>query len=236
MSAVEGTGPAKRRRLGAPHRKSLSQANFHRSRQTAPSGGDGLQSAGFQGAGKSAGPRGGGGRERPMRQQHGFSLIELLIVVAIILIIAAIAIPNLLQAKIAANESSAVGSIRAIKSAEFAYTSAYPTVGYALSIAELGGAAPCTPTAATACILDNVLAQATPGSAGKSGYTFLATGLTGGGTYNAAFVAGSAPIAPKSTGNRSFCSTDDGVLRVQPLGTPVPVNTTAACLAYPIAQ
>jgi len=205
----------------------------------APSGRDGLQSAGFQGVGKSARPRGaGGGRERYMRQQHGFSLIELLIVVAIILIIAAIAIPSLLQAKIAANESSAVGSIRAIKSAEFAYSSAYATVGYAPSIAELGGAAPCTPAPATACILDNVLAQATPGSPGKSGYTFLATGLTGGGggAYNAAFVAGAAPIAPKATGNRSFCSTDDGVLRVLPLGTPVPVNTTGACLAYPIAQ
>jgi type IV pilus assembly protein PilA len=173
-----------------------------------------------------------------MRHQHGFSLIELLIVVAIILIIAAIAIPNLLQAKIAANEASAVGSIRTIKSSEFAYSSAYPTVGYAASIANLGGAAPCIPSSVTGCFLDDALAQAIPGSAGKSGYTFLATGLTGGGAspFNSAFVAGAGPIAPKSTGNRSFCSTDDGVLRVQPNGTAAPVVTTAACLAYPIAQ
>jgi len=173
-----------------------------------------------------------------MRRQAGFSLIELLIVVAIILIIAAIAIPNLLQAKIAANESAAASDLRTIKTAEYAYSSAYPTIGYAAAIANLGGASPCTPSSTTGCLLDNVLAQAIPGSTGKSGYTFLATGLTGGGggTFNAAFVAAAAPIAPKSTGNRSFCSTDDGVLRAQPNATGVPVATTAACLAYPIAQ
>lgn len=124
-----------------------------------------------------------------MPNQKGFSLIELLIAVAIILIIAAIAIPNLLQARIAANEASAVGSIRSIKTAEYAYFSTYPTVGYANTLVELGGAVPCVPTAATSCIIDNFLAQSGVGSFGKSGYVFAATGIaTGGAVINNAFV------------------------------------------------
>jgi prepilin-type N-terminal cleavage/methylation domain-containing protein len=79
-----------------------------------------------------------------MRKQKGFSLIELLIVVAIILIIAAIAIPNLLRARMAANESSAVASIRTINTGMITYNSAYPTVGYATTLAALGGVAPCS--------------------------------------------------------------------------------------------
>jgi type IV pilus assembly protein PilA len=173
-----------------------------------------------------------------MGSQKGFSLLELLIVVAIILIIAAIAIPNLLQARLAANEASAVGSLNALRSAEVAYFNTYPTVGYATQLADIGGVGPCTPASTSACLVDNLLATSIPGSTGKSGYFFLATGvITGGATYNDAYVTGAAPKAVHSTGNRDFCSTNDGILRSQ-MGNPgdTPVNSTANCVAYAVAQ
>jgi len=146
-----------------------------------------------------------------MSKQKGFSLIELLIVVAIILIIAAIAIPNLLRARMASNESSAVASVRTINTGMVTYNSTYPTVGYAATLAVLGGVAPCTPSSTTACLIDSVLAAGT-----KSGYTFTATGA--GGPPAVQYFATAVPITPNQTGIRSFCSFEDAVVRVDPTG------------------
>lgn len=163
---------------------------------------------------------------------QGFSLIELLIVVAIILIIAAIAIPNFLRARMAANESSAVASVRTVKTAEITYSSAYPTIGYAAQLIDMGGATPCTPSSTSACILDDPVANAGTGTAGKSGYVFSAVGISTAGGNNDSFVVGAAPASPGITGVRLFCTTADNAMRTDPGPSGTPVTTVAACTAY----
>ena len=139
-------------------------------------------------------------------KQKGFSLIELLIVVAIILIIAAIAIPNLLRSRIAANEASAVGSLRTLNTAEITYNMTYPSVGFACSLSQLGGSGSGAGTSTAAGVVDANLASGT-----KSGYTFTASNCTGTPKSNYQYAA--APVSPGTTGQRYFCTDTSGVIQ-----------------------
>jgi type IV pilus assembly protein PilA len=154
---------------------------------------------------------------RPMKyRQAGFSLIELLIVVAIILIIAAIAIPSFIQAKISANESSAVSSIHAINTAEISYSSTYSNIGFSAALSDLGtgGTNACPPvaTSTASCFIDPVLATGT-----KAGYTFTYVQDP---TYTPAihFTINANPIIQSLTGQKGFYSDDSNVIRYNSTG------------------
>jgi len=138
-------------------------------------------------------------------RQRGFSLIELLIVVAIILVIAAIAIPNLVSSRIAANEASAISSIRAINTAQVTYAVNYPDVGYAVNLARLGADPSGGPaTSMNAGLLDWVLGCANQ-PCSKSGYQFLIYNTSGSPVVDSYSVAGT-PIVIGVSGHRGFCS------------------------------
>jgi type IV pilus assembly protein PilA len=146
--------------------------------------------------------------------------------VPLILIVAAIAIPNLLRARIAANEASAVAAIKEINTAQVTYQDTYQNVGYSSNLQTLGGAEPCTPSPATACLINNRLALAnTP--PGRSGYVFSVGRSADGSQY----VASAVPVQHHQTGNRSFCSTEDGTVRVDPNGNAIPNNEVCALLS-----
>ena len=147
------------------------------------------------------------------RKQSGFSLIELLIVVAIILIIAAIAIPNLIASRMSANEASAVQSLRTIQSAETAYATTYASVGFSATLADLsdGSTNPCVATTTQACLIDSVLA-----SGRKSGYTITWTG--DGLTPSSAYNLNADPDVRGGSGRRSFFTNYPGVIRFNDSG------------------
>lgn len=140
-----------------------------------------------------------------MRDHRGFSLVELLIVVAIILTIAAIAVPNFLRARMHANEANAVASLRAIETSALTYSLTYSNVGYPAQLADMGGTNPCTASSSSACLLDESLAGGQ-----KDGYAFVWTG--DGLTPSVSFVITATPQVVGTSGQNMYCTDQAGVI------------------------
>jgi type IV pilus assembly protein PilA len=147
-----------------------------------------------------------------MRSHRGFSLIELLLVVAVILIVAAIAVPNFLKSRLRANEASAVASLRVINTAAVTYSIIYPDMGFPAQLTTLGGANPCSASSTQACLVDDSLSQGN-----KSGYSFVLTG--DGAVPSVSYIIMGTPQAIGSSGQRMFCTDQTSVVHYDPTGS-----------------
>jgi type IV pilus assembly protein PilA len=139
------------------------------------------------------------------KRRNGFSLLELLVVVAVILIVSAIALPNLLRSKLSANEASAVGSLRAINAACSNYSSNWGK-GFPVSLSNLGPGKPATATSAD--LIDSLLAAGS-----KSGYSFIYVSGNPASGKIGTYTVQANPLVPQKTGGRYFFTDDTGVIR-----------------------
>lgn len=180
------------------------------------------------------------------RSQHlpasGFTLAELLIIVALVTVLAAIILPNLLRSQISANEASAVGSIASINRAEVSYQTANPAIGFAGSLETLGPESndrDCqVPIPAHACLIERALAQATSPAHARNGYWYqVSPGERNAHGAISGYVAGAAAAVYNQTGVRDFCSQEDGVVRFRdPRTNSRPAITAGECAAMSILQ
>jgi prepilin-type N-terminal cleavage/methylation domain-containing protein len=162
-----------------------------------------------------------GGTKRTAKSENGFSLIELLIVVAIILIIAAIAIPNLLRSRMAANQASAVANVRTVSTASVSYWVVYGN-GYPADLAILGGPGPVA-TCNAAVLVDSTISSA-PNQ--KSGYQYAMNGDQGNVATSppgctpgfVGYLVTAIPLSNGTTGHISYCSSEPGIIHYDTSG------------------
>jgi prepilin-type N-terminal cleavage/methylation domain-containing protein len=163
-----------------------------------------------------------------MRKTKGFSLIELLIVVAIILVIAAIAIPNLLRSRMQANQSAAAATLRNIHNSQAVYSTNFgAAVGFANTLQKLGPGTPCDQT--HACLVDNVLGCAAEPCL-KSGYQYYLTSTAGSEPFFD-YAGTATPFSWANSGAQNYCAFDDGTVRqqVNPAGKLAAAVTRPGC-------
>jgi type IV pilus assembly protein PilA len=176
------------------------------------------------------------------KMAKGFTLSELLVVLVLVILLAAIALPNLLRSQIAANETAAIESLAKINKAEIVYQTTYPAVGFASTLETLGPGTPddkCKEKAqAHACLIEGVLARAGSPTQTHSGYWFTVVPTTrdSGGVITG-YVAAALPAILDKTGSRNFCSQEDAVIRFSApqAGTPPP-GSAPECAAMTILQ